>query len=232
MLYFIHGDPNMIFKKASKMADALLKKKPDASVFKLNSDNYDLAKVEELIGGQGLFVNKYIVIVSRLLEDNPDVLSHLKDIAESDNVFIWVEEKVNTKELNKIDKVAVKVQEYSLKDKKKEDINVFRIAELLGNRDKKGVWLEYISLIKQGIPVEEIYGILWWQIKSMLIASKTNSAKEAGMKDYPYNKARGYLNKWGDDLDGVAFDLVKLYHQSRVDGFDLSDNIERLLLKL
>ena len=77
MLYFIHGDSNQIFTKAREMADSLLKKKPDAAYFKINQDNFSEDKINELLGSQGLFSNKYIVSLSRLLEksDTADFLN-------------------------------------------------------------------------------------------------------------------------------------------------------------
>jgi hypothetical protein len=235
MLYLIHGDPNIIFEKAQKTSGALLKKKPDASIFKINQDNFSESKMEELLGGQGLFVQKYIVLMSRLLEDvnsKEYTLDHLEELKESDNIFIWTEEKVEKKDLNRITRQAEKVEEYEVKEKKTERIDVFKITDLLGRKDKKNLWLEYRNLIQQGIPVEEIYGVLWWQVKSMLIAAKTNTAKDAGMKDYPYKKAKGYLNNFKDgELNDFASNLVQTYHQSRLDGEDLELNLEKLLLK-
>jgi hypothetical protein len=233
MLYFIHGDPNKIFEKAQKMADSLLNKKPDASLFKINQDNFSEDKIDELLGGQGLFVNKYIVSMSRLLEkaEIADfVLDNIEKFKESDNIFIWTEEKITKPQLKKIEKNSEKVQDFEPPQKPENKIDVFSITDLFAKKDKKNLWIKYVELIKE-VPPEEIYGILWWQTKSLLLASKTNSAKEAGMKDYPYKKSKGYLKNFKEgEIEEVAFNLVKLYHQSRVRGEDIALNLEKFLL--
>ena len=61
MLYLIHGtDIQKSLAKARKMVETMIIKKPNASLFKINSDNFDLAQIQEFVGGQGLFENKYI----------------------------------------------------------------------------------------------------------------------------------------------------------------------------
>jgi hypothetical protein len=233
MLYFIHGNPNKIFEKAQKMADSLLVKKPDASLFKVNQDNFSTDKMDELLGGQGLFVNKYIVSMSRLLEkaDTAEYLiEKIAEFKESDNVFIWTEEKITKPHLNKIEKIAEKVQEFEIAKKTDQRIDVFSIADLFARKDKKNLWVKYLELIKE-VPPEEIYGILWWQAKSLILAEKTNTAAEAGMKDYPYKKSKGYLKNFKEgEIEGIAFELIKLYHQSRVRGEDVALNLEKFLL--
>jgi hypothetical protein len=234
MLYFIHGDPNKIFEKAQKMADMLLKKKPDAAFFKLNLDNFSEDKMTELLGGQGLFANKYIVSMSRLLEKSETadfILDHLKEIKESENIFIWTEEKLTKPVLKKIEKVSEKIQEFEIKKAAPQNqLNVFKIAELFGQKDKKQLWLTYNQLIQE-VPPEEIYGILWWQVKSMLLASKTNTAAEAGMKDFPYKKAKGCLKNFAEnEIEKASSDLINIYHRSRLEGEDLVLNLEKFIL--
>jgi hypothetical protein len=234
MLYFIHGDANKIFKKAQAMADSLLAKKPDASLFKITQDNFSNNKLDELLGGQGLFVNKYIVTMSRLLEkeDFADLLlDQLKEISESDNIFIWTEEKVKKPDLKKIDKIATKVQEYKPQvTKEKTKMQIFDLANAVGDKDKKKAWILYQKALRDYSP-EEIYGTLWWQFKSMLLASKTNSPTEAGMKDFPYKKAKQFSSKYEpSELESVAKKLISVYHKSRIDSEDLASNLEKFIL--
>lgn len=233
MLYFIHGDPNKIFEKAQKMADSLLAKKPDASFFKINQDNFSTDKLDELLTGQGLFVNKYIVAMSRLLEKSEIadfLINKLDQLKESDNIFIWTEENITKPHLKKIEKISEKVQEFEIAKKIEKKIDVFTIADLFAKKDKKNLWVKYLELIKE-VPVEEIYGILWWQVKTLMLAEKTENAAEAGMKDYPYKKTKAYLKNFREgDVNKLAFELIKLYHQSRVRGEDIALNLEKFLL--
>jgi len=234
MFYFIHGDSNQIFIKAQGMADSLLNKKPDAAYFKINQDNFTEDKINELLGGQGLFSNKYIVSLSRLLErsDISDFLnSKLKELKESDNIFIWTEEKITKPILRKIEKNAAQVQEFKIEKKiTKPKMNIFDLANSFGEGDKKRSWVLYQKALIDFSP-EEIYGTLWWKVKSMLLASKTNTPKEAEMKDFPYKKAKQFCARFNDgELDILASELIILYHQSRLRGENIALNLEKFIL--
>jgi len=234
MLYFIHGDPNKIFQKGQEMTKSLLKKKPDASIFKINLDNFSEDKIEELIGGQGLFVNKYIVTMSRLLEKediSKYLINKLSEIENSENIFVWIEEKINKPVLKKIEKHSEKVQTYEIiKKQKPASMNIFDLADAFSSKDKKRVWVLYQKAVREFTP-EEIYGTLWWQMKCLLLAQKTNSAEETDLKSYPYQKAKKSLVNFAENsLQETAMSLINVYHQSRMKSEDLSINMERFLL--
>ena len=56
MIYLFYGkDTEKSRVKAHELIDSLLKKKPDASFFKFDTESFDMEKLEEYIGGQGLF---------------------------------------------------------------------------------------------------------------------------------------------------------------------------------
>jgi hypothetical protein len=233
MYYFLHGDANKIFKKSQTTAAALLKKKPEASIFKINNENFSIDLMTEMIGGQGLFENKYIIQLSRILENQKNgeiVLGFLEHIKESKNIFIWVEEDVKKPILKKVGKHAAKVEFSEEIKKAKAKMNIFDLANAFGEKDKKRVWVLYQKALKEYSP-EEIYGTLWWQVKSMLISSKTNNAKEAGMKDFPYKKAKQYCTKYSaGEAEALASELIKVYHHSRVNGEDINQNLEKFIL--
>lgn len=251
MIYLIHGDIQKGFEKAGALVDSMLKKKPNSEVFKINTDNFDIDMLTELIGGQSLFTKKYIVQMSRLLEDEASaeiVMDSLKDIAASENVFIWVEDNLTKAHLNKIEKVAEKVQEIKgsanksgIKNGKtgsasistsagSREFNVFDITDAFGQRDKKKMWLLYRESLGYG-RVEEVHGVLWWQLKSIILASKTANAKEAGMKDFPYKKAKRFAANFSEEeLNSLSDQMIEIYHEARRSGADLEVRLERFLL--
>lgn len=246
MIYFIHGDIKKGFEKARALEDSMLKKKPDAEVFKMSSDNFNENSLAEMIGGQSLFSKKYIVQMSRLLDDENAsglVMKNLKEIAESENVFIWIEADVKKVDLNKIEKKSEKVQEVSggvAKTAKKagsgfgdaSGFNIFSLADAFGQRDRKKLWVLYLEALKNSRP-EEIHGTLWWQLKSIILTTKTSSAKEAGMKDFPYNKAKKYaMNFTEKELVDLSEKMIEIYHEARRSGADLEVRLERFLLSI
>src|SRR6185369_9649773 len=99
MIYFYQGeDITKGREKANALVDSLQKKKPDASVFRMNSENFDIARLSEYVESQGLFSNKYIVFLDRLSEDKnikEEFIDKLKEIQESENIFIILEGKLD-----------------------------------------------------------------------------------------------------------------------------------------
>jgi hypothetical protein len=67
----------------------------------------------------------------------------------------------------------------------------------------------------------------------MRLAALTNSATEAGMKDYPYRKAKQALQKFSpEELLHLSHSLLELYHQGHKGVVDLQVGLERWVLKL
>ena len=63
----------------------------------------------------GLFENKYIIFLDKIFENEEIkefILDKIKNIAESDNIFILLEEKVDKKTLTKIEKHAQKYRSF------------------------------------------------------------------------------------------------------------------------
>jgi DNA polymerase III delta subunit len=217
MIYFLHGtDVDKARGKAHDLVDSLLKKKPDASFFKMNVENWSIAQLQEYAGGQGLFANKYIVFLDRLCEDKKvkeDFLDFIKVLGESQNIFIILEGKLDKATAGKIEKKAEKTQEFLLPEKKKEEYNAFALANAVGNRDKKNAWILYRKAIDKGEAPEALHGMMFWKVKSMMIGGLGNA----------YSK---------EELYNLADRLITTYHDSRRGVHELETGVEALILSL
>lgn len=236
MLYFIHGDSKKIFKKATNLVEGMLSKKPEALVLKMDLDNWSSDKIKEFIKSHSLFSQKYIVLLSRFSENKEifeDIISFLPEIQNSENIFIWFEKEIDAKNLKKIEKKATQVQFFnSKKESKRKTSNIFDLAQAIGIRDRKKAWVLYTSFLKE-FPPEEIYGIIWWQFKTMILVSQTNSASEAGLKDFSYLNTKKFCQNYSKtELDVLATKLIRLYHDSRLINEDLGLNLERFILSI
>ena len=238
MLYLIHGsDYDTVRTKANGLVQTLQKKRPDASVFTLAFDNFSEMALDEYIGGQGLFSNKYIISVNdSLSEDSMSdiILERLKDIAASDNVFIFRERELDAKTFDKFKKHATKVEEHQLKTAlaKKEEFNVFTLGDALGSRDKARLWSLYIQAKDSGLEDENIHGVLMWQIKSMVRAAASGSANDSGLKPFVYTKSKGFAAKYpGPALYALLDDFVCMYHEARKGKDGLGELLERYILE-
>jgi len=239
MLYFIHGtDKDKARQKANDLVAALQKKKPDASFFKLTSENWSEGSFEEYIGGQGLFENKYIVLVDGLFGDKVTkefISKRLKEIKESQNVFIFREGEVDKATLTKIEKNAEKVQEFGTGEAKgkKQEFNTFSLTDALGRRDKKQLWVLYHMAKQANVEDEQIHGVLFWQVKNMMLAQKTQNAAEAGLNPFVFSKAQGFARNFRDgELAKMSGELVSLSHEARRGAHDFDVALERWILNV
>ncbi len=238
MLYIIHGtDIEKAREKSHALFDALKAKKPDVSAGTLTAEAVTLDKLEELTQSQGLFENKQIVFMDRTLE-NKDVreviLDKIEIIAQSPNIFIFFEGKLTKEVLKKLEKRAEKVQEYILNEETQEkSSNFFALADALGARDKKKLWILYRDAINRDAVAEEIHGILFWQVKSMALAAKSKDANSAGLNPFVYGKAKRFLSNWKEgEIDTILSRLVHMYHKAHRGEINFEIELEKFALDL
>lgn len=237
MIYLIHGnDFERARGKARELIVALQKKKPGAEVFRLEDEMVSAGKLDELTGGQGLFERKYIVFadnVFRSEEAKEIVLGKLKALAESENIFIFLEDELGKADLKELEKFAEKVQRFSVVTKKEKPFNIFSLTEMLGRRDKRGLWILYQKALAEGLAPEEIHGILFWQIKAMLAAVLAKTAAEAGLKPFVFQKSRAFARNFSvAELKNLSSKMVAVYHNTRRTGPDLDVALEKLILEI
>lgn len=238
MLYVIHGtDIEKAREKSHALFNALREKKPDASAGTLTADSVTPEKIEELTQTQGLFENKQILFMDRTLE-NKDVrevmLDKIDAIAESPNIFIFFEGKLTKEVLKKLEKRAEKVTEYESETEKPKEVgSFFALADALGARDKKRLWMLYRDAIDKDAVPEEIHGILFWQARALALAQKTSSAGEAGLNPFVYSKAKRYISNFKEgEIDALVSRLVHMYHKAHRGQVDFEIELEKFALDL
>lgn len=168
MIYLFLGEEQAKIK-AENLRDSLLKKKPDASLFKLHANNFSENFLQELSESQGLFENKYIVEVGGLLDEKeikPIFLAELPSLATSPHIFILVEKKLLKAEERLFEKYAEKIQRFEIKQEpRKNEYNPFALTTALQSGNKKEAWRLFDEMRRREMAAEEIHGILWWFIK-------------------------------------------------------------------
>jgi len=237
MLYLLYGtDFRKTRKNLHALTGALLKRRPDSNIFTLTAETFSLGELEGFIGGQGLFAEKYIVVLDKCMEDKiikDEIVGKLKDITVSENIFVILEEALDAKTLEKIKKQAEQTKEYEDKPKKKIDGSFFAIADAIGARDKKRAWVEYEKAIQKGAVAEELHGIILWQIKSLILARDSKNQEESGLKPFVYSKSKGFLRNFqGNSLDNLYTELVESYHEAHRGNGSLEEKAEVILLSL
>jgi DNA polymerase III delta subunit len=236
MLYVLYGND---FEKArSKLRDiinAQKKKNPNASFFRMDSDSWDKSRFEELIGGMGLFQSRYIAVLDNLLSDKsagPVISENLSACAGSENIFVVIEEIIGKDLLAKLKKYSGIIQLFSKKSGVSgKPFSVFSLADALGNRDGKKLWVLYQKGVFSGLDPEEIHRILFWQIKSIIVASESADAKSAGLNPFVFRKAKDFAKNYSkQELKKFSGDLVAIYHNARKGKGKFANLLERFVL--
>jgi DNA polymerase III delta subunit len=236
MLYLIHGkDIRKARKKVSQLVDQLLSKKPDASLQRISDENFDESYIDSYIGGQGLFESKQIIILDNLLGDpeiTSAILPRLGDFKSSHNIFIFLEGTLLKSTLTRFEKHAEKIQHFDVPEERvKKRFDIFSLTDALGRRESKKLWVLYTTSKMRNISDEEIHGILFWQVKSMLLASGARDARDADLKPFVFAKAKSFAKNYtGEELKSLSSSLVSIYHDARRGKHELGSAMEQFML--
>jgi len=239
MIYLLYGEyREKAHAKAVELIDVLQKKKPDAAYFKMTDENFEEGKLQEYASSQGLFSGKYIVFLSRIFQNKNAkeiITGKLKELGESENIFIILEDKLDKATLSKIQKYAEKVQDFELMEVRNKKFggafNVFSLSDVFGMRDKKNLWVLYQKALLHDTAPEEIQGILFWQVKSMILSQNAGSAGEAGLSPFVYQKSKRYSGNFTEkELKDISGTLVSIYHQAHRGEHDFTVALERFIL--
>ncbi len=236
MLYFIYGsDTDAVLARGRSLVGTLLSKRPDAEVVRVTDETFDVAHIRALAGTQGLFEKKIVAVLDRVLGAGEGaVLDLLAELEGSENAFVVLADDVTAKVAEKVALHAAKVVHCDAVARAPErDFNMFALTDALGARDKKALWVLYERAKRAGASAEEVHGILFWQAKALALAASAKSAGEAGMKSFPFSKAKSFLKNFSKaEVELLPGELVTLYHDARRGSIGLDVALERFILAL
>lgn len=119
------------------------------------------------------------------------------------------------------------------------DYNPFAICDAVAGKDRKRAWMLLQQAMLNGAPAEEIFWKIWWQIKNLLVVKKlseekaVNAEKESGLKLYPFKKALFAVKNFSQsELENLSWNLVDLFHQSKIGRMDMEIGLEKLIVNL
>lgn len=204
----------------------------DATLTTIEANEYIPGRVNDTLGATSLFGGSEWFVFDGSSENadfSEEVKTSLKEMSDSSNTFIILEGPLLADLKKKYTKYATEITEFSAD--KIERFNAFGLAEALANKDKKRLWVLLQEARLSGLREEEIIGMLWWQLKALRLSSKTSSANEAGMKDFPYNKAKRSLSKFSEgEIERLSQSLLVLYHDGHAGVRDMDMAFEEWVL--
>ena len=199
---------------------------------RLDALNYESGKLADLAEGVSLFgtPHVYVLDMPTAVSDFWTELVSLQEVlAEAVDPYIVIEGPLTASEKKEL-RVNVSWQEAKAETGTKR-FDTFRLANALIARDKRTLWITFHEARAAGIAAEEMIGILWWQLKVLRLAQMTNSAAEAGLKEFPYRKAKQALNKFSESqILRLMQSLLAVYHDGHGGERDIINALEQWIL--
>lgn len=217
--------------------DVFFEKNPDTSLFEINTESWSEEKFGELLASRGLFGGGSIVVLDSLLQDidaEGTVLENLKEMKDSPNIFVIIEGKLTKMIAERIVKKSETAEEFAVeKMAKKAEFDRFALSDALGRRSKKDAWVLLQKALDMGGVPEEIHGMLFWQVKSMILALSSKTAGEAGLNPFVFRKSLSFAKNFTEEeLKNLSSRLVSIYHEARRGGDELAIALEKFVLSI
>ncbi len=202
-------------------------------VTKIESTNFAQGMLADMLGATSLFGGTELYVIDTPSENKDfytEVIGVLKEMTESANTFIIIEGALLAPEKKKFEKHAGVMEEF--KKVAETPFDVWAMADALSRHDKKSLWVLLMDAKRMGMSAEEIIGTLWWQLKTLRMANQTKSATEAGLKDFPYNKAkRSLVNFKAGEVEILSRGLLTVYHDGHGGIRDIDEGLEEWVLR-
>ncbi len=199
---------------------------------RIESETYEAGALTHELGGASLFGGLSVCIL-----DTPSaneefliaVTDALPELAAASTVFILIETAPPAAYRRALEKYAKLFTEYKAQAKEKGD--PFALGNAFMARDKKTLWIVLTKELAAGTAAEALAGSLWFQLKSLRLAALTKSAEEAGMKDFPYKKAKAALQKYSlPEVERLSASLLAVYHEGHGEKGDMAVGLEKWVL--
>jgi DNA polymerase III delta subunit len=238
MIYLFYGENMAKAREAlHDFLDAFVKKNQHAMLFQMSAETWSGEQLDELIASPGLFGGANVVVLDSVFQNEEAgtfVLGKLVEMKDSPNTFVILEGKLTKTVSEKIKKKAEIAEEFSgTKAEKKAELSPFAIADALGRRSKKDAWVFLTKALAGGGVPEEIHSMLFWQVKSMILAASSKSAAEAGLNPFVFGKSLSFSKNFTEEeLKKLSSRLVVIYHEARRGGDELPIALEKFVLSI
>lgn len=199
---------------------------------RLDAEGYEDGALAHHLGGVSLFGGEAVCVLDTPSEREDFLLAvtdALPEIAASSTIFILIETAPLADYRRTLQKHAADFTE--LKAEAKEKVDPFALGNAFMARDKKTMWIILTRELGIGTPPEALTGSLWYQLKSLRLAAITKSAEEAGMKDFPYKKAKAALSKYSlPEVERLSAALLAVYHEGHSEKGEMAVGLEKWVL--
>lgn len=245
MIILLHGNDRIkSLKKYRSYINTLAMKHPEASVFEFDEENFDAARFAEMIVGQTLFYNKFIIGCDNLSQNSEAeqmIEKQVKDMASSENIFVLLENKASKNLLTKLKKQAWKEEEFlspndlakASAKKKMESEQLFAVSNAVIARNREKAWVSYQEALRAGHDPVEIFWIISWAVKNLLLVITAEDPTKLGLNPYVVGKTLQGASKYTtQEARNLSARLMKLFHTTFTETDEFAFGLEKILLSL
>lgn len=155
-----------------------------------------------------------------------------------------IQEKIAEKCGNDLWCVSSEIELYSLGGEiesatVKEKYNPFQICDAVASRDRKTSWILLQKALLNGVPAEEVFWKIVWQIKNLLMIKRLavfpHLTLEKETKLHPFvikKNLYSIRNFTQEELNQLSWNLVELYHKIRKGQAEFEIGLEKILISL
>lgn len=212
--------------------------KGGAEVRSYTDVSFDAEAVRGLAQSSSLFGGTFAVVVSGIgdVSEKRDEFEKLIPVfVDSNHRFILSENALVAAFLKKVTAKGGVIEEFALpaKAKKVEGFNMFALTDAFSDRNRSLTWALYRKALESGVDARELHGKLFWVVKSMLAAKGAKSAGDSGLNPFVFQKAKAGSQRFADgELERIAIELTRIFHEALVSGIDIETAVEALILKV
>ena len=233
MLYVFCGDRFGARELSKEFVAACQKKRAGAEYIYL-SPSVGYHSLEELLLGQGLFEQKYIVFCDEMIGDSSGqhLVDNLPLYAESPHMFVVFEPSLDARGEKKLSAGGAVIKRCREQQSASEDMRpVFAFVDVFLRGDRERSFVALHSLLRNGGLPSSVLNMLLWQLRVLVLVSQSGSASAAGVKPFVYTKAQKALTTI-DDPFALFVRAEEAVREGRLCGATDSEVVEYLVLAL
>ena len=232
MLYVFCGDRFSARELSKEFVGVCRKKRAQAEYIYL-SPSIEYHTLEELLLGQGLFEQKYIVFCDEVIGDSSaqHLIDNLPLYHASPHMFVIFEPSLGVRDEKKLAGAGAVIKRCRETSPGETMRPLFAFVDvfLKGNREKTFVALH--TLLRSGGSPSSILNTLLWQLRVLVLVSQSSSASDAGVKPFVFTKARRALDVITDPFSFFVR-AEEVVRSGRLRGLKDEDIAEYLVMSL
>lgn len=163
---------------------ALEKRAPLAHLLRITDEDVAAVSYPDLLAAQGLFYTKRIVVFDNAFKEKTAqevAVDHLKEMAQSEHVFLILEENPSATFKTQLLKHATKALMGESDAKQKEQVD-WSATNALESRDSERLWKSVCTSLLKGAPAEQVHGQLFWKAKQLLLEKRFRNWQEQELR--------------------------------------------------